>query len=701
MSSEVRGGGVDDTVDELHEFLRVHVDDREGGPNPLAELAQGYPNEMSSLEIDYGALTRWDVNFADDLVEAPERMIELLEEAVRTYPHFPGGVLPDSFDPSVRVTNLDSVPDVHHFPVGTYSTARVEQEPFTVLSGQVQRVTQVRGFASELVFRCERCSTTTTVPQTNVEKRQDPHECHGCERQGPFTVVGDTSEDFQLMRLQQPPEESAGGSQPPTIDVRMYGDSVDAVTPGDRVNTAAILNKDYDDDAPLYDISAEANHVETQETDFEDIDYSEHLDEIEEIANSENPHQLVVDSIKPSHRGDANVKEAIALQMFGGVEKHLDDGSRKRGESHILLVGDPGTDKTGLIEHAAELSPRSVQTSGKSTTAAGLTCAAVQTDFGDGGWTIEAGALVEATGGLCAIDEFDKVDEEDRKGANQAMSVGKITPAKAGIKNIELPAKTKVIAAANPKYGRFDRNQPIGEQIDFDPTIFSRFDLIFTFSDNPNPDKDGELAEHILNTHQEGARRERGESVSDGSESTPEISPEVLRSYIAYAQQECTPVLTDAAKKRLKEFYVNVRAKGADADAPVPTTARKLDALVRLAESSARIRLSEKATTHDAERVIEIVLDSLRQVGVDPETGEFDADVVETGNSKAQVDRIKATRSVIDELEIEYEDGAPREEVLDQLVEDGYTRTKAIGAIDSLREKGEIYEPNKDHYRLT
>ena len=698
MSTDAQAAS--DLVERLHEFIRLYVDDRDGGSNPLPELVQGYPSETRSLVIDYGDLSQWDAEFADDVIEDPSNMLPYLEQAVATYPRYPVPSLPKNFEPDVRIGGIQSVPDIHHFPVGKYSTQRVDDEPFTVISGQVQRVTQIRGFATELVFECGRCGTRTTVPQHDVEKKEEPHECVGCERQGPFRTVDDESEDFQLMRLQQPPEESTGGSQPPTIDVRMFGDNVDNVTPGDRVNAATILEKDYDDDTPLFDVAAEANYVETQDTDFEDIDYSEDLEEIKEIANSENPHQLVVDSIKPSHRGDANVKEAIALQMFGGVEKQLSDGSRKRGESHILLVGDPGTDKSGLLSRAAQLSPRSVQASGKNTTSAGLTCAAVQTDFGDGGWTIEAGALVEATGGLCAIDEFDKVDEDDRQGANQAMAEGMITPAKAGIKNIELPARTKVIAAANPTYGRFDRYEPIGEQMDFDPTIFSRFDLIFTFSDQPDEEMDGELADHILETHQDGAKRQRGEELTESGESDPEIEPDLLRSYIAYAQQECTPVLSDEARERLREFYVDIRSRGDDADSPVPTTARKLDALVRLAEASARLRLDDTVNVQDAERVIELVLDSLKQVGVDPETGQFDTDVVETGTTKSQRKRIKMVKNTIKELELEYEDGAPRDEVLDK-VKDDYSRTKVIGDIDKMKEKGEAYEPNDGHIRLS
>ncbi len=692
------GSGTRDDIEELQEFLRVYVDDREGGKNEIAELAER-PRDKGSIEIKYSDLYQFDHKRAEDLIKDPDTVLELLEEAVRRYDY--PVEMPDSFNPEVRITGLQSFGDEHTFPVGSINSDRIDDEPFAVVRGQVSRASQVKPLVKEATFECQRCGTPTKIPQHSFSEWQKPHECMGCERQGPFSIVESHDVDFQLVRLQRPPEDSRGGTKPATLDVRVTGDLVRRIKPGDRVRIGSKLEKDYDDESPTADIVASANSIEKQQTDFEDIDWEEHIDRIKEIASSGNAVQKVVDSIKPSHRGDAMVKEAIALQMFGGVEKTLPDGSEIRAEPHILLVGDPGTDKTGLLQYAADLSPRSVQTSGKSTTSAGLTCAAVNTDFGDGGWTLEAGALVEATGGLCAIDEFDKVDEEDRLGANQAMSQGKITPAKAGIKNVELPAKTTVLAAANPKYGRFDQYEPMGDQIELDPTTFSRFDLIFTMTDQPDPTTDANMAEHILRGHQEGAELANGEEAEDGGSLEPAIEPEVLRAYIAYAKQNVKPVLTEAALDRVKDYYTMIRSQGADEDAPVPITPRKLDALVRLADASAKMRLSNQTTVDDVERVIDIMQQALKDVGIDPETGEMDADVVETGTSKAQRDRIKTVKTVIEDLEMKHEEGAPMEKVLEILSEDGMPEARAEDEIENLRKKGEVYEPVTGHLRAS
>ncbi|MFB6130386.1 MAG: hypothetical protein ABEJ28_06155, partial [Salinigranum sp.] len=266
--------------------------------------------------------------------------------------------------------------------------------------------------------------------------------------------------------------------------------------------------------------------------------------------------------------------------------------------------------------------------------------------------------------------------------------------------------------AANPKYGRFDQYEPIGEQIDLEPALISRFDLIFTVTDQPDPESDANLADHILKTNYAGElntqrtyltnsefTQEQVDAVTD--EVAPDIDAELLRKYIAYAKRSCYPTMTDEAKEIIREFYVNFRAKGADEDAPVPVTARKLEALVRLSEASARVRLSDRVEREDAERVTDIVESCLRDIGMDPETGQFDADVVETGTSKSQRDRIKTLKQLIGEIETEYEEGAPVEEILNRVDEIGMDHSKAEQEIENLRRKGEVYEPSQGHLRTT
>jgi replicative DNA helicase Mcm len=302
-------------------------------------------------------------------------------------------------------------------------------------------------------------------------------------------------------------------------------------------------------------------------------------------------------------------------------------------------------------------------------------------------------------------------NSEDRSAMHEALEQQKISVSKAGI-NATLKSRCSLLGAANPKYGRFDQYESIGEQIDLEPALISRFDLIFTVTDQPDEEEDKNLAEHILTTNYAGelntqrnemaspdVSREEVENVTE--EVDPVIDAELLRKYVAYAKQNCHPRMTDEAREAIRDFYVDLRAKGQDEDAPVPVTARKLEALVRLAEASARVRLSDTVSLDDAERVIEIVRSCLQDIGVDPETGQFDADVVETGTSKSQRDRIKNLKQLIGDIEEEYDEGAPVDVVMERADEIGMDHSKAEHEIEKLKQKGEVYEPRTDHLRTT
>jgi replicative DNA helicase Mcm len=378
--------------------------------------------------------------------------------------------------------------------------------------------------------------------------------------------------------------------------------------------------------------------------------------------------------------------------------------------THNYLTDGVVSHNSQMISYVQNIAPRSVYTSGKGSSAAGLTAAAVRDDFGDGQqWTLEAGALVLADNGVAAVDELDKMADDDRSAMHEALEQQKISISKAGI-NATLKARCSLLGAANPKYGRFDQYEPIGEQIDLEPALISRFDLIFTVTDEPDPEEDAALAEHILQTNYAGELNTQNEQLANANyseeeidsqteEVAPAIDPDLLRKYIAYARRNCFPTMTAEAKQAIEDFYVDLRSKGADEDAPVPVTARQLEAIVRLAEASARLRLSDTVEQEDADRVISIVRSCLQDIGVDPETGEFDADVVETGQSKTQRDRVKNIKALIGEIEEEFDEGAPVEEVLDRAEEVGMDAEKAEHEIEKLKEKGELYQPNKDHLR--
>ncbi len=380
--------------------------------------------------------------------------------------------------------------------------------------------------------------------------------------------------------------------------------------------------------------------------------------------------------------------------------------------THNYLTNDVVSHNSQLLQYIRNIAPRSVYTSGKGSSSAGLTAAAVRDDFGDGQqWTLEAGALVLADKGIAAVDELDKMRPEDRSAMHEGLEQQQISVSKAGI-NATLKSRCSLLGAANPKYGRFDQYEPIGEQIDLEPALISRFDIIFTVTDQPDPERDADLAEHIIQTNYAGELNTQrtkiansnftAEEVDDVTEDVaPAIDPELFRKYVAYAKRTCYPTMTEEAKEAIRDFYVDLRAKGQGEDAPVPVTARKLEALVRLAEASARVRLSDYVEQEDAERVIEIVRSSLQDIGVDPETGQFDADVIETGQSKTQRDRIKNLKQLIKDIEDDYEEGAPVEEVLERADEIGLDRSKAEQELEKLRRRGEVYEPRQDHVRTT
>ena len=689
-------------IDDFEEFYRNYY------RNEIGELAQKYPNERRSLFIDWGDLYRFDSDLADDYRSQPDQLQEYAEEALRLYD------LPVDVGlgrAHVRIRGLSEVTEIREI------RARHRGQLLSV-QGIVRKATDVRPKITEAAFECQRCGTLTRIPQTGGDF-QEPHECQGCERQGPFNINFDQSEfvDAQKLRVQESPEGLRGGETPQNIDVHIEDDITGEVTAGDHVRVTGILHLDQQESgrevSPMFDLFMDGVSVEIEDEQFEDMDISE-ADKraIVDLSTDDDIYEQMVGSIAPSIYGYEQAKLAMILQLFSGVAKHLPDGSRIRGDLHMLLIGDPGTGKSVLLQYIRNIAPRSVYTSGKGSSSAGLTAAAVRDDFGDGQqWTLEAGALVLADQGIAAVDELDKMRSEDRSAMHEALEQQTISVSKAGI-NATLKSRCSLLGAANPKYGRFDQYESIGEQIDLEPALISRFDLIFTVTDNPDPERDADLADHILRTNYAGElhTQRTEQTAADVSQSevdavtdtvAPAIEPDLLRKYIAYAQRNCFPTMTEEAKEAISDFYVDLRAEGSDDDAPVPVTARKLEALVRLAEASARVRLSDTVEIEDAERVIEIVRSCLRDIGVDPETGEFDADIVETGTSKTQRDRIKNVKALIAEIEDEYDAGAPVEEVLDRAEETGTERSKAEHEIEKLRRQGEVYEPQTDHLRTT
>ncbi len=690
-----------DPVVKWEEFLRSRYWD------DLLELADSYPDERS-LIVKFSDIDRFDPEFAEELLENPEQNLEAAQAALLEL-DLPMDVYMDRAH--VRIAELP-----RHYKTRELRSDHIGK--LLAIDGLVRTATEVRPKIVSAAFQCQRCGFTFFREQTGNKFEDQNLKCQNqaCDRGGPFKLLLAQSKfvDAQKIRVQESPEDLRGGEQPQTLDVELEDDLAGRIFPGDRVIVNGIL-KSVQRSTPqtgkstYFDLFHKGVSTEMKEQDFEEIDISpEDEKKILEMSRDPEIYEMVRKSIAPSIYGYDDVKEALGLQLVSGFEKHLPDGARIRGDIHILLVGDPGIAKSQLLRYMTKISPRGIYTSGKSSTSAGLTATAVKDELGDGRWTIEAGALVLADKGIAAIDEMDKMNNEDKSALHEAMEQQTISIAKAGVM-ATLKSRCSLLAAANPKLGRFDKYEPIAPQINLTPALMSRFDLIFVLTDDPDTKRDSAIAEHILKSNFAGELSTQiawnpqiSQEDIDSALTViqPEIEPELLRKYVAYARKKIFPTLTDDAKEYFLKYYVGLRTQGQDSNKPVPVTARQLEALIRLGEASARLRLSDKVTLEDAQRVVKILESCLRKVGVDPETGFLDADIIASGTTKSTRDRTKSVMDIIRDVSKEQQGPASRDAVLDRAEELGIDRAKADEIIDRMRRDGDVFEPRPGMLKL-
>jgi replicative DNA helicase Mcm len=374
--------------------------------------------------------------------------------------------------------------------------------------------------------------------------------------------------------------------------------------------------------------------------------------------------------------------------------------------THNFIANGIISHNSQLLRYMSELAPRGIYASGKGSSAAGLTAAAVKDEFGEGRWTLEAGALVLADKGIAAIDELDKMEEHDRSAMHEAMESQTVTVAKAGI-TARLQCRCAILGAANPKYGRFEEHNYIADQINLPPALLSRFDLIFAMTDKPDADLDAKIANHILKAHRWGEIRKYkdlseikeikiNQIMADSQELTPVFSRDFFRKYIAYSKR-FVPVLTDEAMKIIHDYYLQIRKQGEGEGASVPITARQLEAFIRLSEASARARLSPLVTAEDAHRAVRIVEYYLRKIA--GEAGRLDIDIITTGTSKSQREQIGVLRKLISDLS-DPRKGVPVETLVEAADREGIPEDRVRLLLKRLSTAGEIYSPSPGYYKL-
>lgn len=661
--------GYGEHVDLFEEFFIEMYEER------LAEIQS---KGEKALVIDFNDLERFNPELADDILQSPNHLIDSAEEALSRL--------------SVVETELnvrfDNLPDQEYVRIRDLRSDHLGK--MTAVEGIVKRASEVRPEVISADFECTACGDVITKEQDSTQLKK-PYKCDCGNRR--FEEKDKDMVDVQVIVLEENPQNIQGSEQPQDIGIYLRDDLVDPdfqknITPGNEVVVNGVLNEaPQKKDSKRYDIYLESNFLKPVQREFEEIEITEEEEEeIQALSENDDIFDQIVSSIAPSIHGHEKVKEAIALQMFSGVRKERPDGTRTRGDMHMLLIGEPGTGKSQLLKFAGKLAPKGKYVVGKSATGAGITATVVKDEMTDS-WALEAGALVLANKGMATIDEIDKMSPEDRSALHEAMEQQQISVSKANIQ-ATLQCRTSILAAGNPKFGRFDPYQPIPEQINIGDTLLSRFDLIFPVRDVPDKDRDTKLADHIMKMH------------TAPETHTGRIETELLRKYIAYAKKNCVPEWTEDAEKQVKEFYVSIRNKGNtgdDGEKTVPMTARQLEALIRMSEATARAKMKDKIEVEDAKHAIDLLTYCLKQIGTDPETGEFDIDRIESGISGSERNRLQTVQKVIRDLQGGDDDPVPIEDVLAEAEELGISEDATQEVINRLKREGELFEPKNGH----
>ncbi len=670
----------------------------------IEEIADNFP-QKKSVNVDYSDINAYNIDFAMFLLEFPDRCIKEAKNVVMN-------LVPNISRPgesiNVRIFNLprDATVEIRNLRADHLTK-------LIAVEGLARKVTTVKPRMTAALFTCARCGSEVWVDQPGMILRE-PMMCNnpegGCNKAGVRFLLNDKESmyiDTQKIEIQESPEGLRGGAQPERLSGYVEDDLAGLVTAGNRITLNGILRsveKTDRDKTTVFETYLDVISVEFEQHEYDEILITEE-DEEEILRMSKDPklYDNIVMSISPTIYGLDEVKRAIALQLFGGCHKEMDDGTVMRGDMHILLMGDPGVAKSQLLRYMSSLAPRGIYASGKSASAAGLTAAAVRDDFGDGRWTLEAGALVLADKGLACIDELDKMTDQDRSSLHEAMESQRISVAKAGI-NATLQCRCSMLAAANPKYGRFDEDAPIAEQIDLPPALMSRFDMIFVLTDKPNATLDKNITDHILMAHQRGQARMYpaganvdGINVDDIISRSDLIKPiytiEMLRKYVAYSKR-LTPIMTDEAMSIVQDSYLRIRKMGNGGNS-VPITARQLEAFVRLSEASARMRLSTTVTDVDANRAVDLVEYYLKKIAGNDDGG-FDIDKIASGVSSKDRNRLSIVRDIFAKYG---DEGLTMDLLVKYGIEEGLDEAEVTRAVKSLSDGAEIIRTTTGEYR--
>ncbi|KAK9474335.1 MCM2/3/5 family-domain-containing protein [Dipodascopsis tothii] len=593
-----------------------------------------------SLEISYQHLLDSKAVLARFLQYAPTEMLKILDVVAleATELHYPdySQIHPEIH---VRVSDMPVLLTLRELREAHLNT-------LVRVTGVVTRRTGVFPQLKQVRFNCSKCNTVLGPFFQESQAEVRISFCHNCQSRGPFTINTEKTvyRNYQKITLQESPGTVPAGRLPRHREVILLWDLIDSAKPGEEVDITGIYKNAYDgglnarNGFPVFSTVIEANLVRRRDDRGDGIAWTEE-DEvaIRKLSRQPNIVERIIRSMAPSIYGHEDIKTALACSLFGGVPKDINGKHSIRGDINVLLLGDPGTAKSQFLKYAEKTAHRAVFATGQGASAVGLT-ASVRRDPITSEWTLEGGALVLADKGTCLIDEFDKMNDQDRTSIHEAMEQQSISISKAGIVT-SLQARCAIIAAANPNGGRYNSTIPFAQNVDLTEPILSRFDVHCVVRDLVDAEADARLATFVVNSHGRShpvtvaeAKRAAGSAgassgtVTDDSYDASSLDPssydtdasappidqidqEMLIKYIHYAREKVRPKLLQVDEDKVSRLYADMRRESM-ATGSFPITVRHLESILRLSEAFAKMRLSEYVVSTDIDRAIRVTVTS-------------------------------------------------------------------------------------------
>jgi len=677
--------------DKVKEFL-TRFKDKNGNYKYVEQIDEMMPKNAKYIIVDYNDLVvepEIEIIFTTD----PDRILtafsRAIKEALQT--RFPDYAEKIKDEVRVRLINYPLQRSLRQINAETIGN-------ITSVSGMVVRASEVKPLAKELVFVCPDEHQTKVIQLKGMDVKI-PIVCDNpsCKHRD-FELKPEASKfiDFQILRLQELPEDLPPGQLPHYIDVTIRQDLVDNARPGDRIILSGIVRVEQESVAGiprghsgLYRLRIEGNNIEflggrgsktSRKIQREEVS-PEDEKMIKTLSQSPDIYQRLIDSFAPHIQGQSLIKEAILLLIVGSTQRLLGDGSKIRGDINVFLVGDPGTAKSEMLKFCARIAPRGLYTSGRGSTAAGLTAAVVRDKTGI--MMLEAGAVVLGDQGLVCIDEFDKMKPEDRSALHEVMEQQSASIAKGGIV-ATLNARTSILAAANPMYGKYDPFKNITENVNLPIPLLTRFDLIFVVRDIPGREKDEKIARHIIELH-----------TPQGTDKRSVIDVDTLTKYLSYAKRS-SPDLTKEAEEKILEYYLQMR--NVESEEMITVTPRQLEGIIRLSTARARLLMKNKVEEEDAERAIFLIESMLQDAGVDVNTGKVDLGVLQ-GRPRSEVSKMQLFMDILKGLEGDNKIPVEERVFVKELEKtEKFTEEEARNYIRRMLREASIYESKPGHY---